>query len=387
MKKVGVCSLYYRNANFGGLLQSFAMVKLVEQFGFSCEQICVEEEGFFSKIRNYLFCGKLTPAVAYQLIQKKLGRRKISAMEPDISSLIKSRAVKFSQFEEEIPHSCEVYTLSTIDRSASNYDIFICGSDQVWNWRITYPYIYTLNFVPISKKKIAYAASFGRMDIPQKVKSALQKGISRLDSVSVRESSSLKVFPQDVQRKTQVVLDPTLLLNAEQWRQEEVKVNVPERYIFCYFLGTNVQVRQFAEKIAKKYGLKIVTNPHVLGQYEKCDENFGDIRLYNAGPREFLYLIDHAELVLTDSFHACAFSLQFKKDFFVFRRDALKERGSMHSRIGDFLAMFDLSERLLECDTAEKEIQCCAPISYDKIEVILEKERKRSREFLKKALL
>ena len=129
----------------------------------------------------------------------------------------------------------------------------------------------------------------------------------------------MKLLPE---KDIHVHIDPTLLLTAKDWSEVSKKVkNRPERYIFCYFLGQDKSYRDAAKKLSKNLNLPIVTLPyikdHIVDDY---DSDFGDIRDFSSGPAEFLDLIKNAELVVTDSFHATVFSIQFHTTFFALAR-------------------------------------------------------------------
>lgn len=388
MKKVGICSFYYKNTNFGGLLQAYAMVCAANKFGVNCEQICISNQiSFRTRIKELFAREKVTPKLLFEILSEKMKRKSSDEVDAGIAEKINIRKNKFYEFEGQIPHSERIYTLDTIESVVTEYDCFICGSDQIWNWKLAFPYIYTLDFAPAEKNKIAYAASIASVDMPEKSRKRLEKGVSNLSSISVREKSALEIFSDEVGQRIKVVLDPTLLIDADEWRNVSRPLQIDEPYVFCYFLGTADEPRKAAKEIAKKMGLKIVTNPYILGYYTECDKDFGDIQLFNAGPQEFLSLIENASLVLTDSFHACAFSLQFQKNFYVFERKKVGTEKSMHTRIKDFLDTFELADRLVSVENVASYIDNDFHIDYTVANKILVAEREKSNDFLRTALL
>ena len=160
-----------------------------------------------------------------------------------------------------------------------------------------------------------------------------------------------------------------------------------DRYLLCYLLGDSIEHRRAVKEFAKKMNLQILTFPHILlNVVRKCDLFFGDIHDYSSGPREFLGLINNAEFVITDSFHACVFSMIFKTPFVVFERNKPGEKGNMNSRIYDFLEEYHLENQLVtEKKLADmKEIP---KLDFTYAHEHWKKRREESLEFLKNALM
>ena len=154
-------------------------------------------------------------------------------------------------------------------------------------------------------------------------------------------------------------------------------------YVFCYFLGKNKKERRIATEYAKKHNLKLVT----IGYASKVmveDKNFGNVRLYDTTPGQFIELIKNAKYVFTDSFHAVVFSKIFEKQYFVFNRD---ERGSMSSRIRTITSLFETEERFCY---GEREnlgyVESLTDIDYAKPLLKFEEKKKESIDFLLGAL-
>ena len=169
------------------------------------------------------------------------------------------------------------------------------------------------------------------------------------------------------------MLDPTLLLLPNEWA-EIIKEPKYKKYILTYFLGKYDDKTDYIKKIANEKNLQIINIPYASG--EKPDYvKFGDINIIDADPGEFLGLIKNAEYVFTDSFHACVFSVLFKKDFFAFQRDNSKK---MQGRINTLLSNFDLPNRFISTDTNIDSMT----INYDMNDILHKELRKDSLEFL-----
>ena len=175
-------------------------------------------------------------------------------------------------------------------------------------------------------------------------------------------------------------------MKEQEWRKELKNPTIKNKYILCYLINDNVIQRKAIEKVAKQLNLKIVTFPHILANaVRKCDLFFGDIRDYTSGPREFLGLIKNAEFVITDSFHACVFSMIFQTPFVVFERHKADEKGNMNSRIYDFTEEYHLEKQLV---TTERLINMkeIPKIDFTYAHEHWKKRRKESLEYLEKAL-
>ena len=261
------------------------------------------------------------------------------------------------------------------DFRLSQYDAFIVGSDQVWN--TTFDFVSVNSFLPFPHpNKIAFSASFGVDSIPynQKIVDCLKD----FRVLSVREEAGAKIIKELTGRDATVLVDPTMLLTVEEWRKvenkprgikETKKTEKPkEGYILTYFLSPKCE--EAVEQLEK-----IRENREV---YELL--NLEDKVAGTAGPSEFLWLFDHADLILTDSFHACVFSFLFNKPFMVFDRQY--EGENMNSRLETLLSKFHLERKYansgLQNDIWEHD--------YEEGYKQLELEREKAMNFLKDAL-
>ena len=246
--------------------------------------------------------------------------------------------------------------------------------------------MFTLRFVPDKVKKISYAPSMAVLELTEEFKKEFCIGVNRLDRVSVREKRSLPVLRKLTDKPVTVVVDPVLLLKESDWLKEINYSGKKEKYILCYLLSDSISQRKATTKLAKKLNCKIITFPHILhNSVRKCDLFFGDIRDYSSGPRDFLDLIKNAELVITDSFHACVFSMIFKTPFAVFERGNTDEKGNMNSRIYDFLEEYHLENQLVT-EKELTEMQEIPKIDFTYAHEHWEKRRQESLKYLENAL-
>lgn len=381
--KVGIITLYHANYNFGGLLQAYALPKaLKEYFGIDAEQIDYIPAA--QKLKSQKDNKKGLVQKLYQCVYK-LG---IFLFDKINKANLNCRKQAFDDFINKIPHSESAYNYDIIDKSLNSYDIFVCGGDQIWNECEGSKNIkvYTLQFVHPEYKKIAYSPSMAIMETSPGFTKIMSVGLNGLDAVSVREKKSLSVLQPLTDKKIQVVVDPVLLLTQSEWSDITTKTDNKGKYILCYLLGDSTEHRKAVKKISKQLHLPIITFPHiVLNAVRKCDLFFGDIHDYTSGPREFINLIKNAEFVVTDSFHACVFSMIFKTPFAVFERKISGENKNMNSRIYDFLEEYHLENRLVE-EKQLSEIKLIPKIDFDYAHQHWKERRKESLEYLSIAL-
>lgn len=205
---------------------------------------------------------------------------------------------------------------STVDETikiANDYDAVIAGSDQIWNTGA--PDFSEAYMLPgVTPRKIAYAISFGSFS----TESELQRYRKEIDSfyrISVREESAQKHLEQQTSKTVCVTIDPTLLLDKEDYLSlTNAEPLIKEDYIFFYSISYPDEVMRVAKQVADKVGLPIVT---VFTSFHTITcERHGIKVLYDAGPQEFMNLVENSKLVLTNSFHGTAFSIVLHKPFF-----------------------------------------------------------------------
>ena len=283
-----------------------------------------------------------------------------------------------------IAHSGNVFDSKNIIECITQYDAFITGSDQVWNFTWYNPEFF-LDFVPSDKIKLSYAASIACDHLTNSQKEIFRNSLKDYKAVSVREKSAVNLISDLSPVPVENVLDPTLLLDRSDWDEICSDRVIADDYVFCYFLGENKQSRKLAERFAKQNNLKLVTIPHAGGWIKLADRNFGDVKLFDATPNDFISLIKHARYVFTDSFHAVVFSYIYQKQYFVFNRN---KTGEMSSRIQDITELFGAPSRF--CYDASREnfqyLNSLSDIDYTQANPIFEKLKQESIEFLKRNL-
>ncbi len=222
------------------------------------------------------------------------------------------------------------------DNFQSEADVYFSGSDQVWNggWNKGVIAPFYLSFVDEDKIKAAFSSSFGREYIDSQEVDASRKYISRFDYISVREKSGVNILEKQYGYigATQLV-DPTLAMPSEFWRKVSQRRNIKEKYILIYNLERNKKFDLYAVELAKKTGLQIIRLCTRLDQVIRMGKSIIMPEIF-----EFVWLIDHAEYVLTDSFHATAFSINMGT------QPICVYPTKYSCRIAELLEMFDMEQ-------------------------------------------
>ena len=392
--KIGILTHYYNSLNFGGMLQSYALVAYLKKKGYDAEQVSyafssapfikpdIKTDKVQKKHENIVLrlIKRVFRALRFRLIYKPREQFYSNYKKNEIAG----RAESFAKFQNAVPHSEKAFNKENITAAAENYDCLITGSDQVWNFAWFNPAFF-LDFQNCGAKRIAYAASAGKSVFCDDEKAYLKRTLKEFDAISVREADLVPTLNSITETDTTVqTVDPTLLLGAEDWNEIAAPRLVKEKYLFCYFLNNDENLSKLARKFAKKHKLVIATIPFPGIEYNAEDIKFGKYRFDAADPADFISLVKYADYVFTDSFHATVFSLLYGKQFLSFPRSDAK---SMGSRLLTLTEMFGCKERFC-CVEVEKRYDYILKLPpYEKNNCTeFEKVKQKSEEFLMKAL-
>lgn len=287
---------------------------------------------------------------------------------------------KFEQFINSKLIVTKEYASEVELRSANlAYDIFIAGSDQIWNpVPADFDWSYYLTFVH-EGRKISYAPSFGQLASKgdEVIKHKIAAALSSFDAISVREKAAADNVEQLTGKVPPIVLDPTLLLSKEQWLdliKDENKL-VKGDYIFFYTLFADPQRMNIVKRISKVTGLPVVTS-NFSNQYDVFNPF---IKRYEAGPLDFLALIRDAKLVVVSSFHGTVFSIILNVPFFAID-------GMSDARINTLLTFVGLENREITMSNIEERCGCPYSIDFREVSHRIGEARKSSLEYLEKNL-
>lgn len=328
MKRVAIVTIHAIR-NYGSVLQAYATQEVVRKLG--CSPVIIDY-AYPNPIHRQLLSAKgRVLRSGNRLFMILLGAW----------PLFSRREVRYSQFIQNNMNLSRHYASRDELIDAPPYaDIYISGSDQIWHPRcIDYDETFLLDFVPQGKKKVAFASSFGVDTLSENQRVVFQKQLPSYDCIAVREASGQKLVHELIGTNTQQVLDPTLLLSAEEWTKIENPVKIDEPYILLYgnMTSQGSQMNRFAFAIQRLTGFKIV---RIHGKaYNRLSRK---IRyLFDVGPEEFLWLFRNASFVLANSFHGTVFSILFNRQFLSFYPGA----SDMGTRQRNILELLDLQNR------------------------------------------
>lgn len=375
MKKIGIIT-YYHYSNYGTMLQGYALQRALQDrigdeghveiidYRFGEKNISLAHLVFIRVKRFFIYFTQLKRIYRLFRFKKKLAER-----DPLFENFIKTN----------IPISSKRYLFcEELMEAPPSYDIYVTGSDQTWSPKIGFNEALFLEFAPLNKKRAAYAPSIGVDSFSQQEKAYLKEKLPKYDLISCRESYGATILSNIAGKTVYLVLDPTLMVKAEGWRAIAKPSKIQRDYILCYFLGDRLYYRRFAKQLSRQLGLPLY---YIPVSYQ--DMNSDNYLIWDAGPSEFLGLVDGASVVCTDSFHGMVFSTNFNKNFYGFVKHA--ERNAIDNpRIYDFLSRVGLEERLvLYYDSGTIDFK---EIDYQNTNQLLNKERINSEHFIMQLL-
>ena len=326
--KAGLVTFYHIH-HYGALLQAAATERAVESLGGACEII-----DYYVNQNNDLF-------------RKPTG---VGSAAADVHTALHYKALRdryqrFERFSKDhlriSGHRFE--SLEELRSAELPYDLILSGSDQIWNPKI-FP---DGRFDPVffgtfsSRRKIAYAPSFGVPHIPEGMEEELRSYLESFSHISVRERQGREIVKEITGKDVPVVLDPTLLLTAEQWSAMAAPPDRSGGYILCYCISKPGALAPYIQRLAEETGLPVV---QLCGIRQKVHPKAACV--LDAGPSEFLGLFQNASYVCTNSFHGTVFSVQFQKPFFT--AVAPSELAAPESsRTFSILSRLGLTERII----------------------------------------
>lgn len=346
--------------NFGSKLQAVATSEVLKKVGY--EPTCV----------NYI-----PPRVAHQRYWKRARKSPVKLLRRILfyPILLLTERNFDGYLRKHIRLSKPFYAQDNFNENCPKADVYISGSDQLWNCKHNEGNDKHYFFDGIEGTKIAFSSSFGMTSLPVDYEQYVRNQLLKYKAISVREQSAVDLLNRMGIEATHV-LDPTLMLHKEDWKPFASRRLVKDKYLFVY-LPYNIKdkdlVYQSVRKIADKNGLKVVSYSDNI-----IRDKYSDKTIYFVNPGDVLSLLLHADVVVTNSFHGTAFSINLNKQFWVYMPSKFS------TRITSILDKCGLNDRLLE--TLITHNQMDSYIDYTKVNVILNGERTIALDFLKKAL-
>lgn len=353
MKKTAI--LTFQDAdNYGAMLQCYALQKVIQNMGEDCEVIDYK-------------CQYLSKPYSLAALKRKGIFRYILG---NVNSVVrKPRTKKFKEFRSKIKKTIQVDSNSIFELN-NEYDAFITGSDQVWNYELTdFDKTFFLDFVADDKKKMSYAASIGVDFLPTGIDIQYKELLEKFNYINVRESTSQTLLEKLINKEINVVLDPTMLLDREDWDNVLTEPKEKEKYIFVYQLTPSKFFSRTLRQLRRETGLKIVAVPFAMGPIKSKN-------MLSVGPSEWVGLIKNSEYVVTDSFHATVFSLLYQKKVYCCVNEVA-------NRICDLLKLTELDKLLF---THNRQFELIDNINYSNANKIIMMEKQKSINLLKNML-
>ncbi|WP_042817543.1 polysaccharide pyruvyl transferase family protein [Yersinia wautersii] len=327
--KIALITIHNAN-NYGAIFQAFATQKILSRYG---DVTIINYDN--RHISRSLDLIRLAPSF----------RGVLGAGKDFFRILPRQRAInKFKVFIDSNFNLSKKYTEEQLVKEGLHgFDIYISGSDQIWNPSCIssnrkFNNLYFLSFVNKNKKCISYASSFGNYDFPSDDKNTLSTFLNKYSAISVREDNSIPKL-KEIGISAQQVLDPTLLLDHSSWlsyTNNKKRVDDCEPYILLYTVPKVELIRDVVRFVSMKLGVKVVALDQGLSAGAKVAQHVRD-----AGPEDFIRLFENASFVITDSFHGVCFSLNFNKKF------VAVSPGVHSNRINSLLLKTSLTERMV----------------------------------------
>lgn len=362
--KIGILT-FPNSKSYGAALQMFALYKICQDFGYDTE--IVNYYNSWMKHNKHMSVGAGKNKVLFY------GKQIAQDL---IHSYMKFRFMRFENMMQKYPQ-LPFSDPQKLPSLAKRYGAIICGSDQVWNPDITNKDLsYFLDFCGTYTTRISYAPSFGVEFLPQPYTEAVCRELKEFEFLSVREESGKKLIHELAGLDAKLVVDPTLLMDEKQWRNyERVYSQAKGEYILYYTIRSSRSLWMHCLELAKKTNMKIlrIGSNVISKQFLKED---GVEYVCDIGPDQWLYLIHNASYVVTNSFHGTAFSVIYRKNFY------LEFSSFTNSRLSNIVSLLGLKDRVLSDGV---EITPSAT-DYSKTEKVLPELKAESMAFLENAL-
>ena len=364
---------YHESINYGAILQTYALQKILVDMGHISEIIdyCNPQTRGISVLSRY---HRIRHFVWQDIVKRtSVGMERQKRTKEFCLKHLRLSARKY-------------YDAETLHLAPPLYDAYITGSDQVWNPRINNnDSSYFLTFAPLGKMRISYAASFGISQIQDRFISDYEKWLKQIHYLSTREIEGKQIIEKITGHNAEIVLDPTLLLDQEQWHLIAVSYKSPKPYILCYYMPGDKEVNKSITELAHQVSILTGWGIICIGQKEYMRLHPWRGSIFDAGPAEFLGLFQNASFVVTNSFHGIAFSVNYRKPFFAPVNQSLLPEKILNSRITTLLKTLKLEHRLLPVGEGLPS-ESILDVDYKPVEIILQEEKQRSIDFLRNAL-
>ena len=374
MKRKAILMTWFREPNYGTLLQCDATVRLLK----ARYNIDVD-------IPNYIPIGKrdvisiIKKVFSIRTWKRQLRIAKGKKEQQKAKTGFEEKHAMVEQFIKHYSYALNGKLIrydSDFKALVEQYSVFISGSDQIWNSDFLNER-YLLDFVPESKQCISVASSVSKKSIEPEYEPIYKKHLKKYKGISVREGDYIEQLEALSGLKVFQVLDPTIMLGADQWKSLMCERHKSE-YLLTYILGVSELVREQAIKVSEKYNKPLYFFPHMDGMYTKADEMMErkGIPLWGEDPYAWIGWIYDADLIITDSFHMTVFSIMLHKNFYVVPKEI--NATSQNNRILNILNVVDLADRFIPIQKLSAAVSDTCTIDWERVDAKLAHERERS---------
>ncbi len=377
--KIGIITIHKSTVNAGASLQCYALWRYLREKSCDVEVIDLLRESAHKSYKRSKGDKKLSIAVRF-----RKGIKSLVFLLLGLNKRFKVRRRLFDKFNNKITYSQEFSNIDALYANPPKYDIYISGSDQIWNPLMRFsnkPYL--LDFAAEGSKRVAYASSFSIDSLPLDVKPLYKELLERYDSISVRENSGESIVEELLSESCPVVLDPTFLLTKEQWLDlANSSADIKEPYLLVYTLHYDSKIIEMSSIIAKEKGWKLVLT---ISSERKIRDSRIDEQVFDVGPSQWISLISGAEMVMTNSFHGTVFSMILAKPFLTL----LDSKSKLNSRIETLDDKFAISSHFIYNETNYSCEQLVGKAQFDEPRFLeaLDSELKISKEYLEDAVI
>lgn len=383
--KIGIITTFKAN-NYGAELQAYATQQKLRNMGYDAELI----DYLFYKNRKHKYTKDDRPWRRFPLkeiirhyVLYRIVNPILDILGNALSRSMKMRTRNFLEFHENNSKMSKTYySMQELYNAEMDYNVYCVGSDQVWNPATASslePHF--LSFAPKDKLKFSYASSFGVSDLEEEIKPKYKDGLANLDYISCRECQGVELVKLLTGRDAMHVLDPTLLLNGDEWRTVAQYSMCPEKgkYILLYNIIELDEIYQLARKISRETGypiIKLCKRGLLLKEYE------GVRNIPTAGPADFLGLIDNAYMLITNSFHGFVFAINLNTPVWVM----IDENAKNNSRLESIMNLLGFNKRLLNTKYDINGMDFKEDLDFENAHKILDNEREKSIDYLRMVL-
>ena len=367
-KRIGI--LTFQNAyNYGAILQLYGLYSFLDKNGYDVKVINYKNEYFANYyIYRYSLFKHNEYSNRFKNILKVIGN-------PFIAINANIRRRKINIFLKKHIKMTEWISKDSLKTLNKNFEVFIVGSDQVWNIELSgYDSTYFLDFVENDRKRISYAASIGKEYISGLEYDLMEKNFPLYSAISVREKKASELIEQYFGQKPDVVLDPTMLRDKKFWYDisNESQIKIKKKYILIYAVQQPTNLLDVAVKVAKENDYDVIS---IFGNDIQCKHK----TIRKASIEDFYDYIRNAECTFVTSFHGLVFSILFNTKFYY---ELAKTIPNNNSRLIDLCEMLGVQgQEIVDSDSIPQ-----GDIDWSKVNEKLEIERRKSVHWLKKAI-